>query len=322
MCADDITRCSHQWRASSHPAAGTAPLARFWVAVEQPGAWGRSALTQSGLDPELGARLEDAVGAHGGKVVLIRRPDEKAGQRSDLRTVLLAGNFLRAPWLGRRDVPQAELAGVLDEVIGNLPELADATRPPDGFRPAPPVLLLCTNGKRDRCCAIEARPVAEAATRDVGAARVWESSHLNGHRFAPTAVVLPTGQMFGWLTETLALDALAEAGSGRLVLPGERHERGRTGLPRPLQAVDVALRTAIGETDPTALSYDGDVSGDAADWVNRRADVWANHRDGRSWLYRVTAREARPMPESCGKHPVPVADWDITNPTGEPWPSR
>ncbi len=318
MCADDVTRCSLQWRGSSHPAAGTAPLAEFWIAVEQPGPWGRSALTQSGLDADLGERLEAAVAAAGGKVVLIRRPQERATDLPDTRTVLVAGNFLIAPWLGRRDVPLADLAGVLDELIGHLPHLAAASRPPEGFRPAPPVLLICTNGKRDRCCAIESRPIAEAATREVGAARVWESSHLNGHRFAPTGVVLPTGQMFGWLTETLALDALAGAGSGRLVLPGERHERGRTALPRPLQAVDVALRGAIGETDPTALSFEGDIDGDATEWVGRTADVRVAHRDGRRWLYRVGARSTPDLPESCGKAPVPGADWVVVNPTGEP----
>ncbi len=322
MCADEIARCSQQWRASSHPAAGTAPVARFWVAVEQPGAWGRSALTQSGLDPVLGARLEQAVDAAGGRAVLVRRPEVRATERSGLRSVFIAGNLLRAPWLGRRDVPEGELDGVLDELIGYLPELADATRPPDGFRPAPPVLLLCTNGKRDRCCAIQTRPIAEAAAREAGAGRVWESSHLNGHRFAPTGVVLPTAQMFGWLTESLAVEALTQAESGRLLLPGERHERGRSALPRGVQAVDVALRTAIGESDPTALSFEGDAGGDAVDWVDREARVWVEHRDGRRWLFTVTARESRPLPESCGKHPVPVADWAVTNPTGEPWPSR
>ena len=322
MCADDLTRCSEQWRGSSHPTVGSAPEASFWVAVEQPGAWGRKALIQSGLDPELGIRLGEGAGAAGGRAVLIRRPDAGAAERSDTRSVFLAGNFLRSPWLGRRDVAESEVPGLLEEVIGYLPDLAGATRPPDGFRPAPPVLLVCTNGKRDRCCAIESRPLAAAAAREVGAARVWESSHLNGHRFAPTGIVLPTGQMFGWMTESLAVDALNEAASGRLLLPGERHERGRVGLPGGLQAVDVTLRTALAETDPTALSFEGDAGGDAVDWVGRQAEVWAEHRDGRRWQFTVSALESIPLPESCGKHAVAVADWEVVNATGEPWLPR
>ena len=318
MRADDITRCSPQWRGSTHPAAGTAPTAHFWIAVEQPGPWGRSALTQSGLDPELGARLDAAVGAMGGKIVLIRRPHTRVADLPETRSVFVAGNFLIAPWLGRRDVSEAELPGVLDDLILQLPDLASASRPPEGFHPAPPVLFICTNGKRDRCCAIESRPIADAATREVGAARVWESSHLNGHRFAPTAVVLPTAQMFGWITETLALDALAGAASGRLVLPGGRHERGRTALSRPLQAVDIAVRTAIGETDPTALAFEGDADGDAVEWLGRTARVWVTHRDGRRWLYEVGAQGAPDLPESCGKAPAPVAEWVAVNPTGQP----
>ena len=56
---DNATACSTQWDAL--PAWGTATQARFWVAVEQSGPWGRDALTESHLDPDLGARLGAAA---------------------------------------------------------------------------------------------------------------------------------------------------------------------------------------------------------------------------------------------------------------------
>ncbi|HEU5385864.1 MAG TPA: sucrase ferredoxin [Streptosporangiaceae bacterium] len=48
--------------------------------------------------------------------------------------------------------------------------------------------LVCTNGKRDRCCAVRGRPVA-AAIADATGWDTWESSHLGGHRFAATALL-------------------------------------------------------------------------------------------------------------------------------------
>ena len=41
---------------------------------------------------------------------------------------------------------------------------------------------------------------------------MWESSHLGGHRFAPTALVLPTGYLYGHLDLRCAV-AVAETGT-------------------------------------------------------------------------------------------------------------
>lgn len=67
---EQSARCSVAWRDTAHAAFGTAPLARFWVGVEQPGPWGRKAFTDSRLDPALGARLDDQVSAQDRKSVV------------------------------------------------------------------------------------------------------------------------------------------------------------------------------------------------------------------------------------------------------------
>jgi hypothetical protein len=63
-------------------------------------------------------------------------------------------------------------------------------------------VLICSHGARDRCC-------GSAGTRlhmDVlakgleGHARVRRTSHLGGHRFAPTALLLPEGTSWAFLT--------------------------------------------------------------------------------------------------------------------------
>ena len=55
--------------------------------------------------------------------------------------------------------------------------------------------LVCTNGKRDICCAQLGRPLLERLEAE--GREVWESSHIGGHRFAPVHLSLPDGRIWG-----------------------------------------------------------------------------------------------------------------------------
>jgi Uncharacterized protein conserved in bacteria containing thioredoxin-like domain len=60
-----------------------------------------------------------------------------------------------------------------------------------------PFFVICTNGKKDKCCAKFGYPVFkffEAFNTDV---QVWESSHVGGDRFAANVVALPFGIYYG-----------------------------------------------------------------------------------------------------------------------------
>lgn len=211
--------CSVLWDALS--AWGTAGRASFWIALEQNGSWGRDALVESGLDPAIGAALTQAASAAGGKIVLIRRPGRHAEQTTPHRVAYVAGGLATTPWLRRAQV--ADPAELLDlpwrELAGGRP----LDRP--GFEASAPVLLVCTNAKRDRCCALRGRPVLTelaAQGRDV-----WECTHTGGHRFAPTGVVLPFGQVLARVTPELGAEVLDAAAAGRLAGAsfGEHHDR-------------------------------------------------------------------------------------------------
>ena len=75
-------------------------------------------------------------------------------------------------------------------------------------------ILLCTHGSRDACCGKFGYPVYESLRYGYAAApemrlRVWRTSHVGGHRFAPTLIDLPEGRYWGHLEpevlETLVL---------------------------------------------------------------------------------------------------------------------
>jgi len=67
-----------------------------------------------------------------------------------------------------------------------------------------PLLLVCVHGRREVCCAVRGRPVAQAlAARWPG--QTWECSHLGGDRFAPNVLVVPDGTTYGRLDERQAV---------------------------------------------------------------------------------------------------------------------
>jgi hypothetical protein len=180
---------------------------------------------------------------------------------------------------------QAVRRGDRDAVIASLPELSPVGEP---------ILLVCTNGKRDECCALLGRPiVTDLAARAPG--RVWESSHLGGHRFAPTATLLPAGIMYGRLDVETAAAILAAADRGETTLT---NVRGRSTWTKHGQVAEIAVRTLTGEVALDALSV---VAEDLE-------TVTVAHTDGRVWSVEVTSETADPpRPESCGKEPFDMS---------------
>lgn len=288
--------CSIAWDPQS--AWGSAASASFFVALEQPGPWGREALTQSHLDPELGAALGRAAASAGGRALLIRKPGHHAdSHHPGARRVFVAGGLSGSAWLLTAEVedPAALLDLPWDSLASTaVPSLA-------GFAVSQPVLLVCTNAKRDRCCALRGRPIVhELAARG---RPVWECSHTGGHRFAPTGIVLPLGQVLGRLTAELGEQVLDAAASGEFALPslGERHDRGVSHVsPREAAALSW-VRATEGITGATELAC---VAGEAT--------VSVQHVDGRLWDLTVEPVTGEDLPDSCGKPAKPSTGWRVS----------
>ena len=294
--------CSRQWDDPALPATGTAARASFAVALEQRGSWGAHALTQSDLDPVVGSELDRLCAEAGGRPLLIRGSGQHV-QEPVGRRVFVAGRLGGRPWLLAGTISDAAAlldlpfdllgAGSADDVMATCGWLAPHERG---------VLLVCTNGKRDACCARFGRGLA-AAVGDLRPGDAWESTHLGGHRFAPTALVLPTGQSLGRLTPALAIAALDSADQGEyaLVALDPRHDRGRCALEPSAQAADSFVRELIGEVSPAALTVEGSPGA---------SEVVVRHRDGRSWGVRVRSAEVPPpRSESCGGPGVASRVW-------------
>lgn len=226
--------CSSLARAAKEPPAGSASQAIGYLVIEQPGSWGRDAVA-SKLPSGLAARLQDAAEQARVKVLLVRRPGPHPARPRDRVEVMLAHAGPR-PWLEQCSLTQGELDR-LDPTV-----CAFGAPPGRGTAVHEPRWLVCTHARRDRCCATLGRPIADtlAAVDPVG---TWESSHLGGHRFAGTMLVLPHGLLYGNLDVATAMQVVEATRAGRLV---NEHLRGRSRLPKVGQIAEVAARRALG----------------------------------------------------------------------------
>ncbi|KUO03266.1 sucrase ferredoxin [Streptomyces caeruleatus] len=288
-----MSTCSTVSQDLDEPIAGTAATATTWLLVEQPGPWGAKALTQSHLDPVLGRALEAAAKGTGVRVALIRRPGRHAdcGTAAE-RQIYAAHTVPGNVWLQAATITDPEQLLKLDFAalgMGDHHTFDSALqgRPHTGD----PLALVCTNGKRDRCCALLGRPLA-AELAASGVEGVWEVTHLGGHRFSPTLLVLPYGYAYGRAQAHAVKEVLHGVQEGRIVVEGCR---GNSAWERPAQAAELAVRRAIGEDTAEAL---GVVRTDGA---APRWEVTVAHRDGRHWRVGVAqGASLPPRPESCG----------------------
>ncbi|WP_327288328.1 sucrase ferredoxin [Streptomyces sp. NBC_01198] len=284
-----MSTCTTASAELGEPVAATAATARTWLLIEQPGPWGRKALTGSRLDPAVGRALDRAADGTGVRVALIRRP----GRHADLHTAARRRVFLGHTAPGDAWIRTDTLADAAD--LAELDFAALGAGSHGGFGTAhvgPPLALVCTNGRRDRCCAVHGRPLA-AELAASGGADAWEITHLGGHRFSPTMLVLPYGYTYGRVDGRLAKNVLEAARTGRVVLDGCR---GRSAWDRPGQAADLAVRALAGVDLEGALTVRRTVAEpDGGSW-----SVLVAHTDGRAWDVTVTRSAAQPpRPESC-----------------------
>ncbi len=220
---------------SGESLVGTAPQAAAWLLVEQAPPWGRDALRESGLDARVGGELARTAKGLGLKVVLTRLATP--GRRSAARRRVFAA------WLGASPFLQALSFGSDDELLAlDLPTLARGERLSGGEDHHELLHFVCTNGRRDACCA-RYGPEAAKALAAAAPEAAWECTHLGGHRFAATMLCLPSGACYGRLDPAATVRAARLTAAGRLNL---EHLRGFAGRSAAVQAAEIHLRRRLG----------------------------------------------------------------------------
>lgn len=285
--------CSQRSRQIGEQIIATAlPEVRLWLALEVPLPWGARALEESELPPPAKSRLlawqQELPGT---RVHFIKQQAPDSGS-PDGFAFFAARTDDRGPQLFRFSLPAYEALLDID-----LPALAAGD---PSFAPrsqADPIFLVCTNGRRDRCCAKWGLPFYFETATHAGE-NAWRTTHTGGHRFAPTLVSLPHGVCYGWLQpeESAALVAATRAGR---VFNLSRY-RGRATYPRVVQAAEAFLRERTGEMGLSSYHWIDHVQTGDDRWEVRfsSSEPHAVHH-----LHVAVDRAPPTWPLSCGKPP-------------------
>jgi len=216
-------RCAAVSRLVDDELAGSAP-ARDHVFVEVPPPWPSDWRDASGYPASMKDALHRLEGEYGIEVkdhLILPEGPTVPGRVRFLAYLLPAGPASR---LARHEylAPPDLLGDLAAAVLGPSGDL----RPFARYRVSAGDVrdyFVCTHGSRDACCGRLGVPIYQTLRRhaalSAGRLRVWRTSHIGGHRFAPTLVELPTGRYWGHLDSDLT-DLLATRGAPPSALAG------------------------------------------------------------------------------------------------------
>ncbi len=278
-------RCSAVAEELGEPMIGSVDQRVRWLLVEDRSAWGEKAVRDV-----LGAELEKAAKARGMRLLLVRRREGDPAADAVRRAILV-------------DTEAAQMAVRSVTDLGELADLLDASLEEFGAPLTDPILLVCTNGKRDACCALRGRALMLALAAD-HAERTWECSHLGGHRFAGNLVCLPHGLVYGRVGPADG-PRLADAYlAGRL---DPTLLRGRSAWPTPAQVAEEVVRRRLGLHGVSDVALLGVAIDDGRAAVELEA-AGATHR------VTLRAERATPRPISCrAREPDQPLHWRLTD---------
>ncbi|GAA3226773.1 sucrase ferredoxin [Actinocorallia longicatena] len=294
--ADAKIRCSDRSRAAALSPIGTAGTQDGFVLVEMPLPWPRDV----GRTPE-GVALAPLLAPRRHRLQAVVPADPAAPPQE--RGVILHSRPPGPGFNGYRRL-RGRVGASLTATVAALLEAAADPAPSEFDAPGVDVLV-CTHGTRDSCCGRRGAALAVRAA-DVPGAEVRRTSHLGGHRFAPTFLVLPQGTAWGYADPELVTKVVR-----REVPFGEvaEHYRGCTGLDGPqVQALELEVLRKVGWSlldVPRTGTFDG---------------TWADlswREDGQTviWAADVRAGRAVPMPR-CMEPATPdggsETEWDVT----------
>lgn len=302
--------CADMSAAAGEPLAGTAPRTDAWLLLEARGLWEPDALESPGVPDEARAAATAFLAAvPNGRVLLVRQPARRDLPGNHVFVVdARAGRERAVAWQidGLAGLGEIDLADALDAPAGAAAGASSAAPLPAGARLVDhPLLLVCTHGKRDACCARLGLKLAAALEAEVPAEWLWQCSHIGGHRFAGNIVWLPQGIYLGRVAPEDAAAVAAAIRARRIPLA---HARGRASLPPAAQAADLALRGRLGLSGvddvvlvapPEALPEAAGGAGAPAGFAVRLAAAGGEH------LLQVRPQPAPAVVVSCGLEPEP-----------------
>lgn len=226
--------CSDASEQRTEGVTATASQVRAWLLVEVHGAWGLGAIAESHLGAHLPEGWKADLQRRGIRPICIRPAVRGTDAETARVYFVIAGRPGRTE--GRTWARTLPTLSAVRHVTDDL----RVDREPEGWeRHDERLVLVCTNGKHDQCCANRGRPVVRHLRGTRWVDQVWECSHIGGDRFAANLLVLPDSLYFGRMEPDEAEALLDDHAEGQISL---EWYRGRSTLRFAEQAAEHELR--------------------------------------------------------------------------------
>lgn len=237
MSAIKLPHCAALARQLGERPAGTASRITSVLLIERSGPWSadvRERVLTEALGAAAAERMDELHVRTGLRALIIRRPGRHPAPPRP--SVFVGGCRPGRRWLERLDID-----GLTDLARLDLEAVAAGEggfgEPIDG-----PLLLVCVHGRKDACCAMWGRPVANALAADCPEL-TWQCTHFGGDRWAGNLLIAPHGFMYGQLNPVSAIPVAHAARLGEVELA---NLRGRIGIDPFAQVAEIAVRDHTG----------------------------------------------------------------------------
>ena len=181
--------CAEESRAAEETLAGTfKPADTFFLiqtSLAEYGGWGGEIVKKAGASGGFAPYLQHLMRAPRAKILFIRRP------ASDGKNFYVAVTNQGQPRIYHTILTDYDELLTLDlDSIGEdrCPRVNDYDMHDEGE-----LYTVCTNGRHDPCCAALGTPFYQALIEHAGEDKVWQTSHIGGHRMAATMIAFSTG---------------------------------------------------------------------------------------------------------------------------------
>ena len=300
--------CAEESRAVRETLAGTFKPADTFFLIESSlpdyGGWGGETVKSAATSGPFALYLAHIRSTPRAKVLFIRRPQSQGK------------NFYIA--LTNQDTPRIFHAALAeyDELLQlDFSSLVPDATPRINARELDEIdelYTVCTNGRHDPCCAAHGTPVYHELVAQAGAERVWQTTHIGGHRMAATLIAFPHGIVYGHVDPPDVEAIVSNQRAGYLLTHKYRGRGAYAG-----HALDAAAHQAAGAAEAVIREQTRhyrlddlrlqDVCALGAD----RQRVTFLDADGGLHGAEVETGMSAPRLTSCGDAPKPMPQHDV-----------
>lgn len=177
----EIYFCSAASRYFKEQLNGTAANSAAFILIEYNNPFPQK-IIEANIDKEWFKKIQQVAKTYKGKVLLVRNKTTNA-------------NSCKITFIDCNRYSYFTISTTTEAYISI--DLASHISSPETVWLNDPFFLVCTNGKKDKCCSKFGLPVFkffESFNTDVP---VWESSHVGGDRFAANVIAMPYGIYYG-----------------------------------------------------------------------------------------------------------------------------